>query len=128
MTISVFPDLRAHVIGLFEAARTSVAPAQSDVAVVIERPKQAQYGDFSCNVAMQLAKTLKRNPHDIAVALIAAIPASPYLAKAEIAGAGFINLFIKPEVKRAIVPHVQSVGSEYGNAAASRNRKIQVEF
>ena len=128
MAISAFPDLRAHVADLFEAARTAVAPAHSDVAVVIERPKQAQHGDFACNVAMQLAKPLKRNPRDIATALIAAIPASPYVAKAEIAGAGFINVFLNPEIKRAVVPHILAHGIEYGRAGANRSKKVQVEF
>ena len=50
---------------------------------------------------MQLAKPLKRNPRDIATALIAALPASPYVAKAEVAGAGFINFFLKPEAHQA---------------------------
>ena len=128
MTISAYPDLRAHVAGLMDAARTSVAPAQTGVVAVIERPKQAQHGDFACNVAMQLAKPLKRNPRDIAAKLIAAIPASPYLAKAEIAGAGFINIFLKPEIKRAIVPHILVSGDEFGRAAAKSSQKIQVEF
>lgn len=128
MTKSDFPDLRAHVAGLFEAARTAVAPAQSGVTVVIERPKQAQYGDFACNVAMQLAKPLKRNPREIAAELISAIPASPHVAKAEIAGAGFINVFLKPEIKRAIVPHILASGAEYGNSSTRHAGKIQVEF
>ncbi len=128
MNISAFPDLRAHVTGLFEVARETVAPAQTGVAVLIERPKQAQYGDFACNVAMQLAKPLKRNPREIATALIAAIPASPYVDKAEIAGAGFINVFLKPEIKRAIVPHILASGGEYGKSCTKRKGKIQVEF
>jgi arginyl-tRNA synthetase len=128
MTKSVFPDLRAHVAGLFEVARTSVAPALGNVTVVVERPKQSQYGDFACNVAMQLAKPLKRNPRDIATALISAIPASPYVAKAEIAGAGFINVFLKPEIKRAIVPHILAAGFDYGNAASKQSGKLQIEF
>src|SRR5471030_495726 len=128
MTISAFPDLRAHVVALLEAARTAVASAQSDATVVIERPKQAQHGDFACNIAMQLAKPLKRNPRDIATALIAALPASPYVEKAEIAGAGFINVFLKPAIKCAIVPHVLGSGVEYGRASAVRKKKVQVEF
>jgi arginyl-tRNA synthetase len=128
MTISAYPDLRAHVAGLMDAARAAVAPALASVVAVVERPKQAQHGDFACNVAMQLAKPLRRNPREIAAALIAAIPASPYLAKAEIAGAGFINIFLKPEIKRAIVPHILSRGAEFGRAAAGTSEKIQVEF
>src|SRR5258708_22309288 len=126
MTKSTYPDLRAHVAGLMDAALAAVAPAEAAVVAVIERPKQAQHGDFACNVAMQLAKRLKRNPREIATALIAALPASPYLAKAEIAGAGFINLFLKPEIKRAIVPHILARGAEFGRAAAGTSEKVQV--
>jgi len=128
MTMSAFPDLRAHIAGLLEAARTTVAPAQIEAKVVIERPKQAQHGDYACNVAMQLAKPLKRNPRDIASALIAALPASSYIAKTEIAGAGFINFFLKPEAHQAAVAHILALGAGYGMSDAGGKRKVQVEF
>ncbi len=128
MTTFDFPDLRAHVADLMDAARAVVAPSETGVVAVVERPKQAQHGDYACNVAMQLAKPLKRNPREIATALIAAIPASPYIDKAEIAGAGFINLFLKPDIKRAIVPHILARGTEFGNAAIRSTPKVQVEF
>jgi len=128
MTMSAFPDLRAHIAGLLEAARTTVAPAQMEAKVVIERPKQAQHGDYACNVAMQLAKPLKRNPRDIASALIAALPASSYIAKTEIAGAGFINFFLKPEAHQAAVAHILALGAGYGMSDAGGKRKMQVEF
>ncbi|MDB5811084.1 MAG: arginine--tRNA ligase [Betaproteobacteria bacterium] len=128
MTPPVFPDIRAHIAELMDAARSVVAPAQSEVVAVIERPKQAEHGDFACNLAMQLAKPLRRNPRDIATALIAAMPASPHIAKTEIAGAGFINIFLKPKTQRAIVPHILAKGAEFGRAAATSVTKIQVEF
>ena len=128
MTTSALPDLRAHIAGLLDAARATVAPVQSDAKVVIERPKQAQHGDYACNVAMQLAKPLKRNPRDIAAALIAALPVSPYIAKTEIAGAGFINFFLKPEAHQAAVTHILASGAGYGRASAGGKQKVQVEF
>ena len=128
MTTHEFPDLRAHIADLFNAARAAVAPAHGDVVAVVERPKQAQHGDYACNVAMQLAKPLRRNPREIANAIIAALPPSPYVAKTEIAGAGFINVFLKPAIKRAIVPHVLNRGAAFGYAATNSAVKIQVEF
>ena len=122
-----YPDLRAHIAALMGAARVKVAPDQAHVTAVVERPKQAEHGDFACNIAMQLAKPLKRNPRQIATELIAAIPASPYLAKAEIAGAGFINFFLKPEIKRELVPHIINSGADFGRIPATGS-KIQVEF
>ena len=128
MAAQAFPELRAHVAGLLEEALAFVAPGVRDAAIVIERPKQALHGDYSCNSALQLAKTMKRSPRDIAAALIAALPASPYVAKAEIAGAGFINVFLKPEVKRAVLPHILALGAEYGRSHAGQRKKVQVEF
>jgi len=128
MTAPAFPELRAHVAGLLEEALVRIARGVPGAAIVIERPKQARHGDYACNSALQLAKTMKRSPRDIAAALIAALPASPYVAKAEIAGAGFINVFLKPEVKQAALPHVLALGTEYGRSHAGQRRKVQVEF
>ena len=128
MAAQAFPELHAHVAGLLEEALAFVAPGVQDAAIVIERPKQALHGDYSCNSALQLAKTMKRSPRNIAAALIAALPASPYVAKAEIAGAGFINVFLKPEVKRAVLPHILALGAEYGRSHAGQRKKVQVEF
>ena len=126
MTDPSFPDLRAHVTGLLQTAVAAVTPEQ--VTVLIERPKQAQHGDYACNAAMQLAKVLRRKPRDIAAAIIAALPASPHVAKAEIAGGGFINICLRPASTAAVVPHILARGREYGRSGAGSGRKIQVEF
>ena len=126
MTNQAFPDLRAHVAGVLQAAAATVTPER--ITIVIERPKQAEHGDFACSVAMQLAKLLKRKPRDIAATLIAALPASPYIAKTEIAGAGFINIFLQPAVRGAVVPHILARGAEYGRSDAGQGRQVQVEF
>ena len=128
MATQAFPELRAHVAGLLEEALACVAPGVQGTAIVIERPKQALHGDYACNSALQLAKAMKRSPRDIAAALIAALPASPYVAKAEVAGAGFINIFLKPEVKRSVVPHILALGAEFGRSHAGHRKKVQVEF
>ena len=128
MTAQAVPELRAHIAGLLEEALAVVAPGAQGAAIVIERPKQALHGDYACNCALQLAKTMQRSPRDIAAALIAALPASPYVARAEIAGAGFINVFLKPEVKRAVLPHILALGTEYGRSQSGQRKKVQIEF
>ncbi|HWI14851.1 MAG TPA: arginine--tRNA ligase, partial [Burkholderiales bacterium] len=90
--------------------------------------KQAQHGDYACSAALQLAKALQRKPRDIAGALAAALPASPYVEKAEIAGPGFINLFIRRSVKQDFVHHVLRAGAAYGNSRAGHGKRVQVEF
>jgi arginyl-tRNA synthetase len=128
MTTQASPDLRAHIADLFITALAAVAPELPAPAIVIERPKQAQHGDYACSIALQLAKALKRSPRDIASALIAALPKSPYVATAEIAGAGFINLFLKPATRQAIVAHILRQAADYGRSSTGRGKKIQVEF
>jgi arginyl-tRNA synthetase len=123
-----FPELRAHIADLFKTALTVVAPDSNDIAITIEQPKQSQHGDYACNVALQLAKRFKRNPHEIATALIGALPPSPYIAKVEIAGAGFINLFVKSEAKQAVVSHILDAGINYGKSDVGQQQKVQVEF
>ncbi|MGH8750787.1 MAG: arginine--tRNA ligase, partial [Burkholderiales bacterium] len=107
-------DLKSHLAGLFSQALKTVAPEQAALPILLERPKQASHGDYSCNLALQLAKPMKRNPRELATALLAALPASPYIEKAEIAGAGFINLFLKPAAKQQVVKEILNSGEGYG--------------
>jgi arginyl-tRNA synthetase len=109
-------------------ALRAVVPEGAGAAIVIERPKLAERGDYACNLALQLAKTLKRAPREIAAQLVAALPASQYLEKAEIAGAGFINLFLKRSFKQQVVNRILATGAAYGTSELGRRRKVQVEF
>ena len=92
-------DIRSELTALLRAALESVAPDSRDAVILLERPKQAAHGDFASNLALQLAKPLKLNPRDIAGRLLAELPASPLVAKAEVAGAGFINFTLAPAAK-----------------------------
>ncbi len=126
--MSVVLNFKSHLADLFAQALRVVAPEGVDVPVTIERPKQAAHGDYACNLAMQLAKPLRRPPRQIAEALIAALPASDVVAKLEIAGAGFINVFIADAAKQAVVSSVLQARAEYGRSLAGRGQRVQVEF
>jgi arginyl-tRNA synthetase len=121
-------DARAHLAEILAAALHKVAPDHPDAAIVLERPKLAQHGDYACNLALQLAKALKRAPREVAAQLVAAFPPSPWLEKAEIAGAGFINLFLTRDFKHETVKRILRSGPEYGPSALGRNKKVQIEF
>ena len=121
-------EIKSHLIDLLTQSLARVAPQSAASVVALERPKQAAHGDWACNVAMRLAKPLKRNPRELAQALIASLPASPWLAGAEIAGPGFINLRLKPEAKLDAVRRVLAAGAQYGRAGSGRGRPILVEF
>lgn len=118
---------KTHLIRLLQAAVANIAPgAEHDVE--LERPKLAGHGDFSCNIAMRLAKAMKKNPRELAAAIVADLPVSPWLEKAEVAGAGFINLFLKPAAWAAVVERIRSEGSRYGCSQMGQGRRVQVEF
>jgi len=121
-------NLRAQLEALLRQALTSVAPESADVAIHLERPKQESHGDFSTNLAMQLAKALKRNPRELANLLIAELPASPLVAKVEIAGAAFINFHVAPAAKLQVVQAVLADGANYGRVSQVPAPKVQVEF
>ena len=120
-------DLRQR---LADALSRAAAAAGIDGATepLLERPKQADHGDFACNLALVLAKPLKRNPRELAQAIVAALDAPGLVAKAEIAGPGFINLFIDPAARNGIVRTVLEAASSFGRSDVRRGRKVQVEF
>jgi len=121
-------DIKAHLAGLLRAALAKVAPEAAGTEVVIERPRDAAHGDFACNVALQLAKRLKRKPRDLAAELVAAVPADPNVEKLEIAGAGFINIRLSLRVGQAAVARVLAEAAAYGRARAPEPQKVMVEF
>jgi len=120
--------IKSHLTDLLRQSLAGVAPQYPASVIALERPKQAAHGDWACNVAMQLARELKRNPRELAQALIAGLPASPWLDAAELAGPGFINLRLKPAAKLDAVYRVLATGAGYGRSDAGRGRTIVVEF
>ena len=121
-------DIRSELTALLRAALQSVAPESGSASIVLERPKQASHGDFASNLALQLAKPLKLNPRDIAGRLVAELPPSSLVAKAEVAGAGFINFTLAPAAKLRVVQAVLAQGAGYGQGTLGGGKKIQVEF
>ncbi len=120
--------IKSHLAALFSHALAQVAPQQSAALVEIERPKQAQHGDWACNLAMQLARLEKKKPRELAEALIAALPASEWVEKVEIAGPGFINIHIRLAAKLAVVGAILSQGAQFGRAPPSDGQQVLVEF
>ncbi|MDO8959800.1 MAG: arginine--tRNA ligase [Rhodocyclaceae bacterium] len=119
-------DIKTHLAELLRSALASVAPGTT-AEIHLERPKDASHGDFASNLALQLARPLKENPRKIAERLVHELPKSVWLIKAEIAGAGFINLTVAPAAKTAVVAAVLAQGDDFGRGA-KKPGKLQVEF
>lgn len=121
-------DATASCAQLLAEALATAWPDAAQAGIVLERPKEARHGDYACNVALQLARTLKRPPRQIAQAIVDALPASPIVEKAEVAGAGFINLHLKLSFKQRQVNRILESGPAYGESGLGRAKKVQVEF
>lgn len=124
--------MKAHLTELLAQAAKSLAQNSdfdaTNLSIHLERPKNKDHGDFSTNLAMLLAKPLRQNPRAIAESLIQALPASSYITKTEIAGAGFINFYLDPSAKQAVVKAIQLKGEEFGRNNDGQGKKVQVEF
>lgn len=123
---------KRDLLSALGVALRQVAPdADASLTPVFEAPKQAAHGDLAVTAAMQLAKSLKKNPRELATALVAALQAQPavqqWVSAVEIAGPGFINLRLRPEAKQAIVADVLSAQDKFGWQPAS-DKKVLVEF
>jgi len=124
---------KQRIAELFQAALAPViAGTELKPNLVLERPRDPAHGDIACNVAMQIAKPLKKNPREVAQAIVDAILANPARAglidSAEIAGPGFINLRVTAAAKQAVVKAVLAEGARYGRGSAGNGKKVMVEF
>src|SRR6185503_16477830 len=125
-------DPKVEIEAALRRALRAEAPQFADMPIVLERPRQAEHGDFSSNVAMQLAKSLKTNPRQLAAALVSRI-SGDFLEKAEVAGPGFINFKLKAGTKAGVIRRILEEGADYGRSkpgekVQGRGEKAQVEF
>jgi arginyl-tRNA synthetase len=121
-------DPKAEVGQALSAAIAAALPAHADTPITIERPKSAAHGDYATNVALALARQAKCNPRDLAAAIVAALPASKGIERAEVAGAGFINVTLATAARQAIVKRVLTEGAAYGKSHARAGENVMVEF
>lgn len=97
--------------------------------IIIEIPKDNAHGDYSTNIAMQLTKLLRKNPREIALQIVEAVDKeSASIEKIEIAGPGFINMFMKKDVMTSIIKEVLDQGDRYGQSDYGQGIRYNVEF
>ena len=126
-------DAKTHLTRLFQEALRKVAPEAADTEIHLERPRDPTHGDLATNVAMQLARRLKRKPRDLAELVVGffrqeIIGKDLYIDGMEIAGAGFINIRLKQSSKTQIVRVILDAGAGFGRAKAEKVQKTQIEF
>ena len=129
MLVNPLADLRSAV----EAAAAAVRPGGDGApagAVSLERPRQAEFGDYSTNAALLLAPVLGEAPRDIAQRLgdelRGGLPGQ--LDRLEVAGPGFLNLFMSDAWVRDALGHVLATGDAFGGGGAAAPERTLVEF
>jgi len=122
------PDPKSRLAELVQAALRKAFPEAGDAAVDLERPKNREHGDFATNVALQLAKHVGKKPRDVAAAIVDALGKAPEIARADIAGPGFINFTLAAATRFSVVRAALAQGPAFGRGTAGGDRKIMVEF
>jgi arginyl-tRNA synthetase len=106
-----------------------VLPAGIDQSrIVVEPPRESAHGDMATNAAMVLAKGAASNPRALAEAIAAKLRADDIVAKAEVAGPGFINLTLRPAAWIAALRAILAAGKNYGRGDVGESTAVNVEY
>ena len=106
-----------------------VLPAGIDQSrIVVEPPRESAHGDMATNAAMVLAKDAGTKPRALAEAIAAKLRSDGLVAKAEVAGPGFINLTLKPAAWIGALRAVLAAGADYGRGDVGESAAVNVEY
>src|SRR3546814_449003 len=126
----MLPKQQQQLISFLQTAVARVAPDTAPT-VVLERPKVAAHGDIACNIAMQMAKQARRQPRELAQAIVSALQSEPgvdgLVASIDIAGPGFINFHLTADAHHAVLEDIAQQGARYGFQPPNSS-KVLVEF
>ena len=108
--------------------KAGVIPEGFAAEVRFDRPRQNSHGDLATNVALGLAKAAKRNPRELAQLIVDALAPSDQVRAFDIAGPGFINVFLNPALKFEVLGIIHREGQLYGNCDVGHGMRVLVEF
>ena len=116
------------VSALQSAIATDSLPEIGDVTATVERPKNAEHGDYSTSIALALASSMRMAPRTIASEIVDSVAPSPLVCDVSIAGAGFINFRLDDEWLRSQIHVIREAGAEFAQLDIGAGQRIQVEF
>jgi arginyl-tRNA synthetase len=127
-------DIFAEILGRVRAASEAliavgILPSGIDQSrVTVEPPRDVAHGDMSTNAAMVLAKDAGRKPRELAEAIAERLRADMLVAKAEVAGPGFVNITLRPAARADILRAAVRLGSNYGKIDLGNGAPVNVEY
>src|SRR5207237_5776397 len=122
-----FPDSKSRVADLVHEAVKVAFPDAADQPIEVERPKNPEHGDFTTNIALQLAKRFGKKPREAAEAIARALPAASEIARTSIAGPGFINFTLTGDTRFAAVKAIRAAGGRCGRHESANGRQTMLE-
>ncbi len=122
-------QLEQLLLAAVRALPPGALPSPVDTsAATVERARDPKHGDFASSIALKLAKPARRNPRELAQAIIAVLPPNPLVARTEVAGAGFINFHLAPDAYASELATIHELGERYGRSTAGAGERVVVEF
>ena len=120
--------MKKYLIDIFEKASGKLTYLR-ETDLIFTVPNQKGHGDYATNIAMILAKKLKKNPRELAVEIVNGLEYDKnVIEKIEIAGPGFINFMFTSSYVPEIINEVIKSGDKFGKSEKNKNRRAQVEF
>jgi len=128
--MNVYALVHARILAALAALeRRGLLPAGLDLSnVEVSTPREAAHGDLASNAALVLAKAARRKPREIAEPLAEELARDADVARAEVAGPGFLNLAFKPAFWQRVVAAILEQGPAYGRADLGRGERVNVEY
>lgn len=132
--MTILEEIKSKIVGeiadAFSEAAANGELESTDINIAdmikLEVPKDKQHGDYACNIAMQLAKPLRTAPRNIANAIVSHISGGD-IERCEVAGAGFINFYLKPDYLYKVMQQIEQKNG-YGKIDLGKGKKVMVEF
>lgn len=127
--MNIIDQVKQTLIEEIEASIKKAGLAEDIPEIKIEIPKDTKNGDYSSNIAMVLTKIVKRNPREIAQAIVDNLDTSKaHVKEIDIAGPGFINFYLDNQYLTQIIPEAINKGDQFGYADQSKNTNILLEY
>lgn len=127
--MNIIEKVKSNLIEEIKASIEKANLAEDIPEIKVEIPKDTKNGDYSTNIAMVLTKIAKRNPREIAQAIVDNLDTSKANVKqVDIAGPGFINFYLDNQYLTAVIPEAINKGDKFGYAEESKNTNILLEY
>lgn len=121
--------MKAYIEEQLGAALDALGIArEARAGVAVEHARTPEHGDFATNAALALARGEGRKPRELATDIVAALPASEWIAATEIAGPGFVNFFLSPAAWQAELARLLEADEMWGRSTAGAGTRVLVEF